>query len=66
MTKRMNHIGSSLGDFLKEEGVLEETRAIALKDAVAFQVQQAHDDGHYAKVIIADKRKALFVRRPDK
>ena len=34
MTKRNKHIGSSLDDFLKEEGILEETRAIALKDAV--------------------------------
>jgi antitoxin HicB len=36
MAKRNKHIGSSLDDFLKEEGVLEETRAIALKDAVAL------------------------------
>jgi antitoxin HicB len=41
MKKRNKHIGSSLDDFLKEEGILEETRAIALKDAVAWQVQQA-------------------------
>jgi len=27
MKKRNKHIGSSLDDFLKEEGVLEETRA---------------------------------------
>jgi prevent-host-death family protein len=41
MTKRNKHIGWSLNNFLKEEGILEETRAIALKDAVARQVQQA-------------------------
>lgn len=35
------HIGSSLDDFLKEEGILEETRAAALKEAVAWQVQRA-------------------------
>jgi len=39
--KRNRHIGSSLDDFLKEEGILEETRAIALKEAIAWQVQQA-------------------------
>ena len=41
MKKRNKHIGSSLEDFLKEEGVLEETRAVALKEALAWQVQQA-------------------------
>jgi hypothetical protein len=30
MTKRNKHIGSSLDDFLKEDGILEETRAVAL------------------------------------
>jgi len=43
MAKHNKHIGTSLDDFLKEEGVLEETRAIALKDAVAWQVQQVMD-----------------------
>jgi len=37
MKKRNKHIGSSLDDFLKEEGVLEEARAIALKDAVGVR-----------------------------
>ena len=31
MKKRNKHIGPSLEDFLKEEGVLEETRAVARK-----------------------------------
>ena len=43
MKKRNKHIGSSLEDFLKEEGVLEETRAVVLKETVAWQVQ--HRDG---------------------
>ncbi len=50
MTKRNKHIGSSLDDFLKEEGVLEETRAIALKDALAWQVQQVMDKEKITKV----------------
>src|SRR5689334_11870866 len=41
MSKRNRHIGSSLDDLLKEEGILEEARAAAIKQAVAFQVQQA-------------------------
>jgi hypothetical protein len=41
MKKRNKHIGCSLEDFLKEEGVLEETRAVALKQTLAWQVRQA-------------------------
>ena len=38
---RNTRIGSSLDDFLKDEGVLEETRAIALKETIAWQIEQA-------------------------
>lgn len=53
MTKRNKHIGSSLNDLLKEEGILEETRAIAIKDAVAWQVQQAMEKEKITKVEMA-------------
>jgi antitoxin HicB len=55
MTKRNKHIGSSLDDFLKEEGILEETRAIAIKDAVAWQVQQAMRKEKISKVEMAKR-----------
>lgn len=55
MTKRNKHIGSSLNDFLKEDGVLEETRAIALKDSVAWQVQQAMNKENITKVEMAKR-----------
>ena len=41
MKKKNPHIGSTLDDFLQEEGVLEETRTIALKETLAWQVEQA-------------------------
>jgi len=41
MKRKNPHIGSSLDDFLKEEGILEEARAVALKEALAWQVQKA-------------------------
>ena len=41
MTKTNRHVGSSLDEFLKDEGILEETRAVALKEAIAWQVQKA-------------------------
>lgn len=53
MTKRNKHIVSSLDEFLKVEGVLEETRAIALKDAVAWQVQKAMEKEKITKVEMA-------------
>ncbi len=39
----MNHnrIGSSLDDFLKEEGVFEEAQALAIKEVVAWQLLEA-------------------------
>jgi antitoxin HicB len=53
MKKRNKHIGSSLDDFLKEEGVLEETRAVVLKEALAWQVQQAMEKAKISKVEMA-------------
>ena len=34
------HIGSNFDDFLEEEGVLAETEAIAVKRALAFQLEE--------------------------
>jgi len=53
MKKHNKHVGSSLDDFLKEEGVLEETRAIAVKEAIAWQVQQAMLKGKITKMEMA-------------
>ena len=35
------HMGSSLDDFLKEEGIFEETQAQAIKEVLAWQLAQA-------------------------
>jgi hypothetical protein len=53
MKKRNKHIGSSLNDFLKEEGILERTRAVVLKETLAWQVQQAMKKGKISKVEMA-------------
>ena len=53
MKKSNPYIGSSLEDFLKEEGILEEARAAAIKEAVAFQVQQAMKKQKISKVEMA-------------
>ena len=53
MKKRNPHIGSALNDFLKEEGILEETRTAALKEALAWQVQKAMKKAKINKVQMA-------------
>ncbi len=53
MKKKNPHIGSSLDNFLKEEGVLEETRAIALKETLAWQVEKAMKKARINKVEMA-------------
>jgi antitoxin HicB len=45
-TKTLRHPrhGSTLAGFLKEEGVLEEFRAVAIKEVIAWQIEQAMAD----------------------
>jgi plasmid maintenance system antidote protein VapI len=53
MKKKNPHVGSSLDDFLREEGILEQTRAAALKEVIAWQVQQAMRKKRISKVEMA-------------
>src|SRR6266571_5129291 len=39
--QRKNHMGSSVDDFLKEEGIFEEAQAQAVKEVVAWQLAEA-------------------------
>jgi DNA-binding Xre family transcriptional regulator len=48
--KRKNpHIGSTLDDFLREEGVLEEMQAVAIKEVIAWQLQKAMKERKLSK-----------------
>jgi antitoxin HicB len=38
---RKKHMGSSIDDFLKEEGIFEDAQAQAVKEVVAWQLDQA-------------------------
>ncbi len=53
MKKKNPHVGSSLDDFVREEGILEQTRAAALKEVIARQVQQAMRKNRISKVEMA-------------
>ncbi len=41
MSKKKGRIGSSFEDYLKEQGTLEETAAVAVKRVLAWQLEQA-------------------------
>jgi predicted XRE-type DNA-binding protein len=47
------HIGSSLDDFLTEEGIFEETQAQAIKEVVAWQLGQAMKEQGISKARLA-------------
>ena len=44
-----NHVGSDLDDFLREEGVLEEFQAQAIKEVIAWQLGQAMKEQKLSK-----------------
>jgi antitoxin HicB len=39
--KRKKHMGSSIEAFLKDEGIFEESQAQAIKEVVAWQLEEA-------------------------
>ena len=43
------HMGSSIDDFLKEEGIFEETQAQAIKEVVAWQLAEAMKEKKISK-----------------
>ena len=47
MSKR--HLGSSIDDFLKEEGILEEAQTQAVKEVVAWQLATAMKEQKISK-----------------
>ncbi len=51
------HRGSSLDDFLEEEGILEEATAKAAKKALAWQFAQAMKDQKVTKAALARQMK---------
>jgi hypothetical protein len=46
---RKSHMGSSIDDFLKEEGIFEEAQAQAVKEVVAWQLDEAMRKKKYPK-----------------
>lgn len=46
---RSKHLGSSIDDFLKAEGVFEETQAQAIKEVVSWQLDEAMKERKISK-----------------
>lgn len=46
---RKKHMGSSIDDFLKEEGIFEEAQAQAVKEVVAWQLAEAMREKNISK-----------------
>ncbi|HMF76243.1 MAG TPA: hypothetical protein VK604_11325 [Bryobacteraceae bacterium] len=47
------HLGSSVDDFLKEEGIFEEAQAQAVKEVVAWQLAEAMKKNKISKARMA-------------
>jgi antitoxin HicB len=43
------HMGSSIDDFMKEEGIFEETQAQAIKEVIAWQLGEAMKERKISK-----------------
>jgi len=57
MSKDNPHWGTSLEDFLKEEGIYEEVTARAIKRVLAWQIEKAMKDQGITKVAMAKRMK---------
>jgi antitoxin HicB len=54
MSKKRNpHMGSSLDDFLKEDGTFEELQVQAIKEVVAWQLEEAMKRKQVSKARLA-------------
>jgi antitoxin HicB len=49
------HKGSTFDSFLKEEGLLEEAEATAIKRVIAYQLEQVMEKKHLTKSEVAGK-----------
>ena len=47
------HMGSSIEDFLKEEGIFEEAQAEAVKEVIAWQLAEAMKEKKISKARLA-------------
>jgi antitoxin HicB len=51
------HLGSNFDDFLAEEGLLEQAETVAIKRALAFQVEQLMNEQNLSKTEMSRRMK---------
>ena len=51
--KRNKHIGGTFDDFLRDEGLLAETQATAVKRVIAFQIEREMETRRITKAQLA-------------
>ena len=51
--KRNNHIGSNFDDFLRDESILAEAEATAVKRIIAYQIEQEMAERNLTKSALA-------------
>ena len=49
------HIGSSFDDFLRKEGIYEEVTAAAIKEVLAWQIDQSRREQGLSKKALAER-----------
>jgi antitoxin HicB len=55
MNAKNAHVGSSFDSFLREEGILEQTEAVAIKRVIAHQIEEAMRYRNLTKTMMAKK-----------
>lgn len=55
MNNGNKHIGSKFDDFLKEENLLEQAEAVAIKRVIAFQLSKAMKKKGFSKTLMAKR-----------
>jgi antitoxin HicB len=55
MDIRSKNIGSQLDDFFKEEGLLAEVEATAIKRVLAYQIEQMMEEKNLTKTAMAER-----------
>ncbi|GIX38004.1 MAG: Fis family transcriptional regulator [Silanimonas sp.] len=55
MSKLNRHVGSDFDGFLAEEGLLEETTAVAIKRVIAWQIAEAMKERGLTKKAMAER-----------
>lgn len=53
MTKKSRHLGSSLDDFLVDEGIFEDSQVQAIKEVIAWQLSEAMKERALSKARMA-------------